>query len=456
MAPTDLKTRVSAEIARGWDFEAEDEDYAAAETRRSERLQMLGRELAASTEVLTSIGRDLLECRGRPLYSLGSGLAQGGQPPEILWAILRDLHLINPPKSQQATILSGFLHQLDETDPAAAGAIRAECRATPALRREYALFLPNGALSVEQLNNVIEIAGEVETAAWQLTDIVWREQRGLDDEGRVCLLRAFMKRADGPVLVTDALKMLRHVEGGKREIWPEALRAAGFDAVIAIMEGHELNDNLDHDTARTLSYCLRGDNGADADRVMDAIIARAARRYGSTYDMTDTLGALARQSPHTFLSSVFPDGAEVPSLKFRDSLRPGPMSRLPPEALIEWCNESPDRWTRVAPHISPFSRGSEENETGSISAISTAFLEAAPRPEVLVGAYLQQLAPTSWSGSRADIMERRLAIIEALHGHAAPEVSHTIARLAPDIRSQIARIRYAEQEEDRERDQRFE
>lgn len=457
MAPTDLKTRVSAEIARGWDLEAEDDDYAAAETRRSERLQLLGQELASSTEELTATGRDLFECRGRPLYSLGAGLAQGKQPPETLWAILRDLHLIDPSLSRQATILSGFLHQLDETDPAAAGAIRAECKATPALRREYALFLPRGALSVEQLNNAIEIAGEVESAAWQLTDIAWREERGLHDEDRVRLLRALMKRADGAVLVLDALKMLRHVEVGKREIWPGSLRAVGFDAVIAVIEGYELNDNLDHDLALALSSCLRGDNGGDANRVMGAIIARAARRYGSTYDLTATLGTLARQSPRIFLSRAFPDGAELPTIRFRDSLRSGPLSRLPPEAVIEWCNENADRWTRVALHISPFSLGSEEeDEAGSISQVAAAFLEVAPRPDVLVEAFLQHLAPMSWSGSRADIMERRLAVIESLKGHPAPEVGLTIARLAPGIRAHIARIRHAEHEEDRERDQRFE
>lgn len=457
MAPTDLKTRLDAEMVRGWDLEFDDKNYADAQTRRLERLQLLGQELAANIAELTSSGRDLFESRGRPLYSLGTGLAQGEQPPETLWAILRDLHLINPLRSQQTTVLSGFLHQLDETDPAAAGAIRAECRATPALRREYALFLPRGALSVEQLSDVVEIAGEAETAAWQLTDIVWREERGLDDEGRVCLLRAFMNREDGPVLVTDALNMLRNVQKAEHVIWSDSLSAVGLDAVIAIIDSNELSHNLDHNIACALSCCLHGDNEAGANRVMNAVIARAARRYGTTYDLRDTLCTLVQQSPRVFLSKVFPDGARLPSIKFRDSLRPGPFSRLPPEVLIEWCNENADRWAQVAPYISPFSRGSEEDdETGPISPVAAAFLEAAPRPEVLVEAYLQHLAPMSWSGSCADIMERRLAVIEAMHSHPAPEVGHTIARLTPGIRARIARIRHAEQEEDRDRDQRFE
>lgn len=104
----------------------------------------------------------------------------------------------------------------------------------------------------------------------------------------------------------------------------------------------------------------------------------------------------------------------------------------------------------------PFSRqGDDEQEIG-LSSLATALLEAAPQPEKLVEAYLQHLAPMSWSGSRADIMEHRLAKVESLKHHYSPEVGLTITRLAPAIRSRISDMRRAEQDEDRERDERFE
>jgi hypothetical protein len=457
MAPADLRARVRAEIARGWDLEAEDDDFTAAEIRRSERVQLLGRELAASTEELASMGRDLFEVKGRSLYSLGAGLAQGSEDREGLWPILRDLHLIDPSRSRQSNILTGFLHKLDEIDQVTAGAIRAECRATPTLRREYALFLPKNSLSTEEFNHIVEIAGESEAAACQLADIVWREERELDDDDRVRLLRAFMARADGPMLVLDALNMLGSVEKGACDVWPEALRSVGVDAITAVIEGYELNVNLDCEIAGALSYCLRGDNGADANRVTEAIIARASRRYGSIYDLEDTLGALAERSPSIFLSRVFPDGAERPFLRFRDSVRPGAFSRLDSADLVAWCTENVDRWTRLASHIPVFSHGTQgESETESISALAAALLEAAPCPGEVVEAFLQHLAPTSWSGSQAVIMERRLTVIEGLSGHHGSDVGNATARLAPGIRAQIDRVRRAEQEESREHDQRFE
>lgn len=209
--------------------------------------------------------------------------------------------------------------------------------------------------------------------------------------------------------------------------------------------------------AETLSYCMRDESSALAERCMDAIIARAARRYGSTYDVERTLAELARKAPKIFLSRLFPDGEDGPSIRLRSGLDRDCLIHVPVNPLIEWCREDPTRWSKVAPNISPFARGSQDNdEVREISAQALGFLNAAPCPEEIVEAYLGYLAPTSWSGSRADIMESRLKSIETLIDHPAPEVRHTIARLVPGIRARIARIRQAEQEEERERDQRFE
>lgn len=459
MEPRSLEARVRAEMVSGWDFDlaGEDEDVNAAEARRAQRLELLGRELAACHDSLRAVGRDLLEAEGRSFYALGAGLAQGADAPIEVWVVLRDLHLIDPSRTRQTSVLSGFIQQLDISNPAAADEIRVECRATPALRREYGIFLARGVLPTQELEYVIEIAGEPETPAWLLSDVSWREERELNDEDRVRLLRTVLAKSGGPEQVVDSLTMLRYVDGNARDRWPEDLREVGLDAVVGIISAEDLNPTKDARISRALAACLRGDDGSGASRVMEAIVDRAARRYGSTYDVERALATLAERAPEVFLSRVFSDEVDERSLRFRDGRRPGPLSHVPTESLIEWCREDPDRWTRVAPQISPFSSGiDDEGEAGSMSPLAAAILDAAPCPEEVVEAYLQHLAPMSWSGSRADIMEHRLGVIEALQDHPAPEVGHTIAHLAPGIRSRIARIRHAEQEEDRERDQRFE
>ena len=457
LAPADLTERTRSETARGWDLEAEDEDYGAAEGRRAERLRLLGAELANSPDILNTEGRSLFEAEGRSLYALGAGIAEGSDAPRQTWIILRDLHLLDTSRSRQVGLLSGFIHQLDQSAQDVAEEIRAECREVEGLRRDYALFLPQNAISADELTHVVEIAGEANTAAWQLTDVVWREQRQLADEDRIRLLRAFLRRDDGPLLVVGALNMLRHVENGARDAWPEALRSVGLDAISQIVNGHELNANLDHDAARALSQCLRGDNGGGAVRVVDAIVDRAARRYGSTYDVADILGTLAQQAPTSFLSRVFLDGADKPAIRFRGDDRANPLSRISPDDLVQWCRQDDGRWSRVAPFINPFSRDADgTGEGNALSSLALEVLEATPDPAAMIECFFQHLAPMSCSGSRADIIERRLSMLETLRDHRAPEVGETITRLSPEIRMRIDRTRRLEQEEDRERDQRFE
>lgn len=459
LEPMDLEARLRSEIAKGWDFdfENEDEDFGAVEARRVQSLEELGRELAANLEVLRVVGRDVLEAEGGSFFPLGTGLAQGAAAPIEVWDVLREIHLADPSRTRQSSVLSGFIQQLDTSEAALAEEIRTECRATPALRQEYAIFLPRGPLSPRELENVIEIAGEAATATWQLADISWREERELNDENRIRLLRSVLSKPGGPGQVVDALSMLQYVERDVRDHWPEDLREIGFDAITAIISAEQINSTIDDRIARALIACLRGDDGRGAIRVAEAILARAARRYGSTHDVERTLVALAEQSPEVFLDTVFSDDAGGRTIRFADGRRPGPLSHVPSQALVAWCQQNSGRWARVATWLSPFSRGiDDEGETGQISPLAREFLEAAPNPEAVIEAFLENIAPMSWSGSRASIMESRLEAIEALHDLPGREVGHALSRLTPGVRSRISQIRMAEREDSRQSDERFE
>ena len=454
LAPTDLATRARAETVRGWDRDTDDK---AVEARRTERLETLGQELADSPDVLSAVGKGLFEREGPPLHSLGTGLGQGSKRPERVWEILRDLYCNDPDKPKNVGILTGFLNKLDEGNRPLADAIRDECRSNPSLRRIYAVFLPQGVLSAKEFERVVEIAGENETEAWMLDDIVWQSERELNDDQRVRLLRALLNRERGALCVIDSLKMLGFVEKGTRDVWPEELNIVGLDAVTAIIAHEKINPNVDHDMADTLSYCLRDDNSGHAGRCIDAIIERVSRRYGSTTDVRRTLAELARKSPKVFLCRVFPDEADVPSVRFRSGLDRDPLMHVPAESLIAWCNEYPTRWTKVAQHISPFATSvGDDAEASENWSLAVEFLKAAPSPEEVVEFYFQHIEPMSWSGSRADIIERRLAQIETLSDHPVPEVGYTIARFAQAIRTRIAPMRKGERSQERELYQRFE
>lgn len=456
MAPSDLASRLRAVTVRGWDIEEVDGSFEKSFERRAERLHELGQELAGHPNILNALGRELLEGEGHSLHPLGTGLAAGSANPDHTWSILRDVYLLNPATVRQDSLLRGFLLGLDAWHPDAAVSIRAECRAIPALRQKYGLFLPDGVLPPHEFDHIIEIVAEPATAAWQISDVVWREGHGLGDAERVALLRAILGRPDGPELVVNALNMLRHVEGTKHSGWSADIRLTGREAICALLQRNleEMNSNLDHDMARVLLPCTVTHD--EAATVLDAVSARVVRAYGSIYDIDETVAGLAEISPIAFLNRAFAYGP--PTIDLRWGIRAAPLSRIPPATLVGWCqNRRDNMWGQLAWALKPFSgRWHAESEANDLPAHIIALLDAAPDPVAVLEACSRDIELGSFAGSRAAVMENRLLALESLRNHPRPEVRAAVEPILLWARNLIVRVREDERREDEERDQRFE
>lgn len=456
MAPTDLASRLRAVTVRAWDIEEVDGNFEKSFERRAEQLHELGQELAGHPNILNALSRELLEGQGYSLHSLGTGLAAGSVNHDHTWSILRDAYLINPATVRHDNLLRGFLLGLDDRYPDAAVSIRAECRAVPELRQKYGLFLPNGALPPHEFNHIIEIVAEPATAAWQISDVVWRAERGLGETERVALLRAILGRPDGPELVINALNMMRHVEGTKHFGWSAEIRLIGREAICALLRYSrgDMNNNLDHDMARLLHSCIVTD--VEATTVLDAVSARAVQAYGSIYDIDETVAGLAEISPIAFLNRTFAYGP--PTIDLRCGIRAAPLSHIPPAVLVGWCeNRRDNMWGQLAWALKPFSgRWHAEAEANALPAHIIAFLNAAPEPVAVLEACARDIELGSSAGSRAAVMENRLLALETLRNHPRPEVQAAVEPILIRARDLIVRIREDERREDEERDQRFE
>jgi hypothetical protein len=455
MAPTDLASRLRAVTVRGWDIEEVDGSFERADELRAELLQELGRELAGQLNILAVMARELLEGEGHSLHPLGIGLAMGSEDPDRTWSILRDAYLHDPATGRQVSLIRGFLRGMDDRSPDVTARIRADCRDTPALRREYGLFLPAGVLHPEEFDHVVEIAAEPQAAASLLSDIVWREGRDLGDGERVRLLRAILGRPDGSGLVVDTLNMLRHVEGKAHRGWSDDLRRIGRAAICDLLRGgrEEMNDLLDHNMARALPLCAADHEEAAA--VLDAVCARVARTYGRIYDIDETVAGLAEIVPIAFLDRAFAYGPST--IDLRGSIGATPLARISPSTLIEWCQtRSDDVWRRMAWALQPFSGRRDDAVSGELPEHAVALLEAAPDPVPVIEAYAHDIDLGSFTGSRAAAMETRLLALEALRNHPRSEVRAAVEPILTTVRELIDRIREEERLEDEERDQRFE
>lgn len=173
--------------------------------------------------------------------------------------------------------------------------------------------------------------------------------------------------------------------------------------------------------------------------------------------MRQTLATLAHSHPYDFLNWAFPEDETKSPFRFKDGFEPEPLSKISADALIKWCSESVDRWAIVAPHVPLFgSRDDANGEGAQLESLALDFLAAAPAPDIVLESYFRNLAPMSWSGSRADIMDRRLAVLKANVNSQLPEVCLVMQHRVPELSAYIERIRKKEHEEDQARNLSFE
>jgi hypothetical protein len=70
--------------------------------------------------------------------------------------------------------------------------------------------------------------------------------------------------------------------------------------------------------------------------------------------------------------------------------------------------------------------------------------------------FVRRFFPTSWSGSRAAIIESRLGLLDRLGELNNASLADYVTRIRPQLVDDIARTRESENERDSVRDERFE
>ena len=113
-------------------------------------------------------------------------------------------------------------------------------------------------------------------------------------------------------------------------------------------------------------------------------------------------------------------------------------------------------WASIAAGISLWSANGDEEGVVTISKSAIRFLEASPEPEAVLEAFADRVTPSSWSGSRANVMQPRADAIGELVEHECLEISQAAKSVSAKLAKLIESEREREQREDEEREQRFE
>jgi hypothetical protein len=305
-----------------------------------------------------------------------------------------------------------------------------------------------------------------DTHPWMFGAILWQDDFAhLPAERLLELAERLLIKPNGNDVLLDALSMKLHNKDPAEDTLGPELRRLGLKAATkSLLEdqndpGGNKGYRIENVIRAALSF---GGNEAERSEWVDTIFSVVDERYGYIHSCEKAIETTAELMPEDFLNRIF-QGTEDQQQRRRFFIRNGGMRRCPlgkisVGELIRWCQKQNDAnaWELIAFGIRVWEKGDDNRGGNSIRASAIEFLEAAPEPEKILHAYADRVTPSSWSGSRVNVMQPRADAIEEITQHESTEIADAAKATSAWLKKAIERERVREQKEDEEREQRFE
>ncbi|HGH4748445.1 TPA: hypothetical protein ACJIXE_002311 [Serratia marcescens] len=474
LEPKDLVPKVMAYVfSKGRDFLALDAGFEHEGPNKFKKNREildakafeLGQEFSVSTYALDELGPDIFSQGGMPYrIEFGKGLARGACDLRVDWQQLI-IQLDLQHKSQSDfSVIQGFIEETNSIDSALAQELLDQCAQHSALRTELVNLHPWREFTEIDLDRCMLLLDEPDVRPHMYGAILWGTQFSNLPESRVLeLAQKLLSKPDGDEVVLEALNMkIAHEDQITDTLGPE-LRKIGLSAAIQRFrrDNNDPGGGLDYAMKCVIGVALRFD-GNEAEKLewLNTIFAVVDEQFGNVYSFEEAIGITAALMPKEFLSRVF-DGTEEQQRRLHfinhDDSYPSPLTKIDVGTLIEWCetNNDPHVWASVASGLNPWSKDDEQGRI-YLQDDALSFLEASPEPGAILEIFAEHVTPSSWSGSRANVMQPRVEAIGKLVTHESTDISKSAKAVYEKLTRWVENEKEREQREDSEREQRFE
>ena len=456
----ETKTIVLTGFSSGLDITDVD-DLSAGGITSYERAELKAYELGQRVVGDASAFRELLplvvQNREGRQWRFGAGLASRSDDPSGTWASLANAYLAIAPEFRNVQVLRGFLSDL-----------HGRSRELFETILDHSMVDSNLTELVPTLMLCVDLD---DTGAQRLlycmdnTSIPARSYelmgyggitKNLSDENIALLLQKLAKLPHGLNVALEVTAL--HTHDNTIEIGPK-LKAVTMNLLATFQPARNVRD-MDYLVGFVVNKFLQGSEGEPCARSLLSKIRIAMDEYSlHQYEIDDTLEALFASQPRAALDEFL--DIDRDRIRFRLRNIQGDhgrdiLHRVSNGVLIEWCQcGSPNRWISVAEIVQPFARVSEGDAIGWSEA-ALALLQSAPDPLLVASILIKRIPPTNWSGSRAEIIRKRLPLLDNLAQSIGPGAEQTIGIWRENLMTTLERERAFEREEDRNAHGRFE
>ena len=443
----------------------DEQDACAGYRRAEETTRRLGAEVAKDTETLNVLLPEIVSTYNVRQFDFGIGLAEGTRDKTALFQAFHDALEKTPPEMRHFNVFRGFLSSCAKSDPSFYNSTLDDLVNDDVLGEWFPYFQVTSTIDqrgVERLHEALDL-GVAQIPSFQYL-AYGRAHEAISDDDLAGLLEKIHLIEGGVDVALEVLFFRFNTKEKESLKYSDRLIAVARDVMTAFSFDDKRSKlrSPDHKLAEVVNICLNGTNGNQAASIMCQNLAKAIsenRIY--SFDFPRLLNILAKIQPTAFLDA-FLGGDDIEDYRLRRvfsdefGLHGSPVNQITDKDILSCCEKNPSsRYPLVASTVTAFSQSDDTGKYEWKPFVYTIF-DKAPVLEVVLERLADALIPTAWSGSRADILEKRAVLYENLYGHENEEIAAWAKYQHRELQELIRIERDWENQRDRERNESFE
>lgn len=440
LKPSDLLNHTRAVVlnrAGGWDIaDGEDDDGNAIKSweKADKMAREAGRLHAHDDSVRAAFLAELLVAsQADRAYEFGRGLCDGANDLGLMWSELEAAYYSADPKIRNAAVLGGFLYEMHQRDRIFATSTLEAVMDKPFLAPLLPYLQARAGIDEEGIARLRRAIAKGVLVSGDFYAIANGAVLNSPPEPLGALLEDIANLSGGIDIALDILSMYFHGDSKSAQSRNPRLLEVGRSLLLrANFSGR--NSVRDYRTGIVISICLSGEHVKD---VAERLCANIRSAHDGTYfpprELNHTLQSLFESQPFVALNSFLLPSHSNERGELFDSIftEKIPIHIINPAILESWADQDPAiRYPLLGKCVPMIGKENEEHEK-ELAPLFLALLDRAPDKRLFLGDIWNRVHPRSWTGSLADILIGRKALIMKLAEHFDEQVrAWTIESLA--------------------------
>jgi hypothetical protein len=472
-APSDTHSQILAYVLVDiWGhIELRGDNFQAQAKEAYEKVIKLGELAASDPESLDRLGAKLWETHAQPLLWFGRGLAEGSADKFLMFDRLIKSFQKHGPEQPNLLLLNGFIRGIHDSDPGQARHVLEHVLGIREMEPHAISLLLAVPVEPWVSRRLLNLARSGKFEAWRFEQLGYGLAHESLPDGELAALLTEINALDRGYLSTIRIMAMRLFEKERHHHTPnEELCAVARRAVRQLVSAHrdELKQAQLHGIDRVLEEVFSTSVPEIEVREIIGLLCDGLRTYRLyAFELTSVIDALIKKYPELLLDAVFDDSEKErvhATLLFREHVSgDGPtLNDASLDRVLAWCGNDQERIKKVAKAVHSYCTSDPKDEPDenprrtALGEHIKALLRAATDKLAIVEIIFEDIHPSSWSGSLADIFEVRSEAFAELLEYPDYDVQAFVKTKLPLLKQQIRVQRDSEASEHNEREQRFE